>query len=316
MHHHESRWVLALFSLALAVPTLTAMPGLPTFRSEADLVRLNVVVLDPQGRPVTGLSAKDFSVLEEGQPQELELFARASEPGQDEALTLDLGMLFDTSESMLKELRLSQEAAARFLEAIPRARDLLTVFFDQDIRISRYDSENQQGLFERIWKAKGGGNTALYDAIAVYLSRVDDRPGRKVLVLFSDGEDSTSTLTINDVRELLKASPVTIYAIGFRGAFSTGSSRQVSANAVMYQLAHMTGGALYNPSSSADLDDIYAKILGDLNSQYVLGYAPSNAKRDGRFRKLKVLVKDKRLRVRCREGYMGLPPLPASAAGR
>ena len=88
--------------------------------------------------------------------------------------------------------KLSQESAIRFLDAIPRARDLLLVFFDRDIRVSRYNSENQQGIFGRILETKGEGYTALYDAITVYLSRVAGTPGRKVLVLFTDGDDTTS----------------------------------------------------------------------------------------------------------------------------
>ncbi|HEX9202429.1 MAG TPA: hypothetical protein VF964_00585, partial [Vicinamibacteria bacterium] len=80
----------------------------------------------------------------------------------------------DTSESMKAQIRLSQQSAVRFLESIPRARDLLLIFFDQDIRLSRYNDENQQGLFERILGMKGSGNTALYDAISVYLSRIAD----------------------------------------------------------------------------------------------------------------------------------------------
>ncbi len=102
---------------------------------------------------------------------------RTFDIGEREELALNLGMLFDTSESMRKDLRLSQESAIRFLEAIPRARDLLLVFFDRDIRLSRYSSENQQGIFERILETKGGGFTALHDAIAVYLSRVAGTPG-------------------------------------------------------------------------------------------------------------------------------------------
>ena len=141
-----------------------------------------------------------------------------------EALALDLGLLLDTSSSMLKELKLSQEAASRFLEAIPRARELYTIFFDEDIRVSRYDSENQQGLFDRIHAAKGGGNTALYDAIAVYFSRVQDGTGRKVLVLFTDGEDTRSALDFTDVVKLVRSGRVTIYAIAF-GMHGGGTSR-------------------------------------------------------------------------------------------
>jgi Ca-activated chloride channel family protein len=274
------------------------------FPSQLELVYLNVVVQDERGRMVTNLGPEDFSVFEDGVVQRVELFGRAHEPGNDELMALDLGMLFDTSESMLKELRLSQEAAARFLESVPRARDLVTVFFDQDIRVSRYDSENQQGLFDRIWAAKGGGNTALYDSVAVYLSRIRDTPGRQVLVLFTDGEDSTSTTTLDDALRLLKASPVTVYAIGFRGGFTPGSTRALTASSVLRAMTGLTGGTLFTPQTSRELPEVYERILNDLQSQYVLGYAPTDARRDGRFRKLKVTLKERGLKVRHRVGYV------------
>lgn len=298
----------ALASLALAAAPTPPPP--PVFRAGLDLVYLNVVVHDRQGRLVRDLSAADFQVLEDGHPQKIEVFGRAYEPGQDDLLALDLGLLFDTSESMLAELKLSQEAAVRFLESIPRARDLLTIFFDNDIRISRYDSESQQGLFDRILQAKGGGQTALYDAVAVYLSRVADSPGRKVLVLFSDGEDSNSTLNRREAMQLLKSSSVTVYAIGFHGSAIPGSARALGARSVLREMTTATGGALFQPLSSRELGGIYERILGDLEAQYVLGYAPAtgDGKASQAYRKLRVTSRPG-LKVRHREGYF--PPQPA-----
>ena len=94
---------------------------------------------------------------------------------------------------MRENLRLSQQSAIRFLDAIPRARDLILLFFDRDIQISRYNSENQQDIYGLILETKGEGYTALYDAVAVYVSRVMGTSGRKVLVLFTDGDDTTSS---------------------------------------------------------------------------------------------------------------------------
>jgi VWFA-related protein len=178
---------VALTLLVLAAGAPAQQSGAPVFAVGTDVVHVTVSVRDAKGNLVGDLAAEDFAIYENGRLQTLQLCARAVEPGQEDALSLNLGLLLDTSESMLKELKLSQEAAIRFLENIPRARDLLTIFFYQDIRISRYDSENQQGLFERILRLVR--HTALYDAIAVYLSRVQDSAGRKVLVLLSDGED-------------------------------------------------------------------------------------------------------------------------------
>lgn len=267
------------------------------------MVNLTLSVRDEKGHLITDLEEPHFVVYEDGRPQRIQLFARAVAPGQDEALALDLGMLFDTSESMIEQLRFAQEAAARFLESIPRARDLLTIFFDQDIRVSRYDSEHQQGLMARIFEAKGGGNTALRDAIAVYTSRVADSSGRKILVLFSDGEDSTSALSLPDLLALVRSSSVTIYPIAFTASLPPGSTRALSARSFLSQIAELSGGHVFMPHSSKDLPVVYEQILDELKAQYVIGYVPDNPKRDGRYRKLRVEVSRPELRVRCRPGY-------------
>lgn len=278
-------------------------PEVPVFPAGTEIVHVTASVRDAANRLVPDLSAEDFAVFENGRPQALQLFARAVEPGQEDTLALNLGLLLDTSESMLSQLKLSQEAAVRFLESIPRARDLLTIFFDQDIRISRYDSENQQGLFQRIQEAKGGGNTALYDAIAVYLSRVQDSPGRKVLVVLSDGEDSTSALALGQLLELVRSSSVTIYPIAFSAGFPTGGARAQRAKSFLLGLADMTGGQVFAPSASRELAEVYERILSELSAQYVLGFSSSDPRRDGKYRKLKVEVKRKGLKVRHRPGY-------------
>jgi Ca-activated chloride channel family protein len=273
------------------------------FPAGLDLVKVTVTVRDPQGALVSNLEPDDFVVLEDGRPQAVQIFARAVEPGQDEALSLDVGLLLDTSESMIEQLKLSQEAALRFLDAIPRARDLLTIFFDQDIRVSHYDSEHQQGLIERIVEMKGGGYTALYDAIAVYLSRVAESTGRKVLVLFTDGEDTTSQITLQELIPIVRSSSVTIYAIDFSRGFGQGSFRAAQARGFLKEMADLTGGGVFSPTGSRDLPSIYQKILDELAAQYVIGFASDRPTSEKKFRKLKVDLKKPGLRVRHRQGY-------------
>ena len=276
----------------------------PTFTAGLEMVNLTLSVRDADGKLVNDLKPDEFEVIEDERPQNVQLFARAVEPGDRDELALDLGLLLDTSESMMSELRLSQEAAIRFLEAIPRARELLTVFFDQDIRVSRYDSEHQQGLIERIMDMKGSGNTALYDAITVYLSKVVDAPGRKVLVLFTDGEDTTSSVSLPQLIGLVRSSHVTIYPIAFTGSFTLGNNRSLSARAFVERLADISGGQVFLPRNSKDLPGIYDKILEELQSQYVIGFVSDNPAKDGKFRKLLVRVKRPGLRVRARQGYV------------
>jgi len=302
-----ARFLALLAALGTAVAAHAQQPSPPVFSVETEAVNVTVTVRDAKGNLVTDLTRADFEVLEEGRPQDIQLFARAFDPGQDQTLALDLGMLLDTSESMLKELKLSQEAAVRFLDTVPRARELYTIFFDEEIRLSRYDSENQQGLFDRIHAAKGGGNTALYDAIAVYLSRVQDATGRKVLVIFSDGEDSRSSLTLDEVLRLVRSGSVSIYSIAFLGGFRPGAPNGLKARAFLQQVADMTGGQVYTPQSSADLAGIYRKSIEELEAQYVLGYSSGGAP-DGKFRRLRVNVKRPGLKVRHRPGYTRFAP--------
>lgn len=294
-------------------PVPRASPG-SVFPTGVEEVHVAFSVRDPKGKLVTSLTADDVEVMEDGRPQAIQLFARGVDEKQDsaaarEALSLDLGLLLDTSSSMLEELKLSQEAASRFLEAIPRARELYTIFFDEDIRISRYDSENQQGLYDRIHAAKGGGNTALYDAIAVYLSRVQDGSGRKVLVLFTDGEDTRSAMHFKDVERMVRSGRVTIYSIAF-GMYGGGRSRDLRPRAILEQLAAMTGGQVFTPRNSRDLAGIYDRILEDLAAQFVVGYISDNPVRDGRFRKIKVTAKVPGLNVRHRTGYTPREDVP------
>jgi len=246
----------------------------PTFTVDVEVVYVTATVRDQKGELVSDLVQDDFEVYEDGRPQKLTLFAPANQAEERDAtkdpLGLSLGMLLDTSESMKESIKLTQETAIHFLESVPRARDLLLIFFDQDIRLSRYTSENQQGLFERILEAKGRGNTALYDAISVYLSRVGDAPGRKVLLVYTDGEDTTSAIGLSDVLHLVRSSGVVVYPIAFSGAsFGIGTNRYLSAHSFLSQLAEASGGQIYSPKAMKDVASIYLKVLDELQNQYV-----------------------------------------------
>jgi Ca-activated chloride channel family protein len=299
--------------LALAAAAASAPPT-PVFRAGLDLVNVTVTVRDGKGGLVSDLTAGDFVVREDGRPQALEIFAPAARPEAREELALNLGMLFDTSESMRNDLRLSQESAIRFLDAIPRARDLLLVFFDRDIRISRYTSENQQGIFGRILETKGEGYTALYDAIAVYLSRVADTPGRKVLVIFTDGDDTTSQVPRQEVHRMVRSSDTVIYPVAFPGEYRPHSPEALQARSFLHSLAELSGGRVFLPTASRELAAVYQSILDELGTQYVLGYVSDNARRDGKFRRITVELKRPDLKARHRPGYdapRDKPPEPA-----
>ncbi|MBK5255899.1 MAG: VWA domain-containing protein [Vicinamibacteria bacterium] len=286
-------------------------PRIPlTFAAEARTVNLTVTVRGADGKLLKDLVASDFKIYEDDKPQDIGYFARVFDPsrandagqeGAPDPTAIDLGMLFDTSSSMVEVLRLSQNAASQFLESIPRARDLTTVFFDSDIRLSRFNGESQQGLFDRLQKAKSGGDTLLYDSIAVYLSRISDDAGRKIVVLFTDGEDSKSLVTVSELKALVRSSTVTIYPIVFGGQY-TSTSAKMSAKLLMQELADLTGGAVFSPTTFKDLAPIYDGLLDELATQYVIGYVPPSDAKPGEHR-LRVEVDRSGAKARHRRGY-------------
>ncbi len=314
--------ILAL-ALSLALPPAAAAqdppfkPRVPlTFATEARTVNLTVTVRGVDAKLMRDLTVADFSVFDNDRPQKIQYFARVFDPsraddegqeGAPDPTAIDLGMLFDTSSSMAEVLRLSQNAATQFLESIPRARELTTVFFDSDIRLSRFSGEGQQGLFDRLQRAKSSGMTLLRDAIAVYLSRISDDPGRKIMVLFTDGEDSKSEISVTELRDLVRSSTVTIYPIVFGGTY-TSSSAGLTANALMRDLADMTGGEVFTPKTFKDLAPIYEGLLDELAAQYVIGYIPEEDPSLGEHR-LRVDVNRPGAKARHRRGYRVAPPL-------
>jgi len=313
-------------ALALSLAVAAASAGAPqdppvkprvplTFATEARTVNLTVTVRGLDAKLMRDLTVADFSVFENDKPQQIQYFARVFDPsraddegqeGAPDPTAIDLGMLFDTSTSMADVLRLSQNAATQFLESIPRARELTTVFFDSDIRISRFSGEGQQGLFDRLQKAKSSGMTLLRDAIAVYLSRISDDPGRKIMVLFTDGEDSKSEISVPELRELVRSSTVTIYPIVFGGKY-TSSGAGLMANALMRDLAEMTGGEVFTPKTFKDLAPIYEGLLDELAAQYVIGYIPEENPAPGEHR-LRVEVSRPGAKARHRRGYRVAAP--------
>ena len=129
--------------------------------------------------------------------------------------------------------------------------------------MSRFTGESQQGLFDRLQKAKSSGNTLLRDAIAVYLSRISDDPGRKIVVLFTDSEDSRSLISVTELKDLVRSSTVTIYPIVFGGKY-TNTGAGLQANLLMRELAELTGGEVFSPRTFKDLAPIYDGLINEL----------------------------------------------------
>ena len=271
----------------------------PPFRTAVDVVNVAVTVVDRRGTPVAALTADDFEVVEEGQRQTIRYFA-AGDAGADRP-PMHLGLLIDVSESMGDDLAFSKTAAVRFLNTLTDAVDISLVDFDTEIRTARYSQNDYARLIERIRLKKAAGDTALYDAIGTYLDDAAGQDGRKVMLLYTDGGDTRSALGLPALMDLLKASDVTIYAIGELEHQSTLTRNQ--QRMILQQIADATGGRAFFPIAAKELDAVYEKVLAEIRAQYTLGYVSTNDKTDGRWRKVDVRVKDRGLKARARRGY-------------
>jgi VWFA-related protein len=283
----------------------------PTFRASVDLVNFGVTVTDRRGNFLTDLKADDFELIEDGQKQTIRLFARGdatvgllTADDRDEGTLrqeLHVGLLFDTSGSMSEDLKLSRSAAIKFLNTLPEADDMTLVDFDTEVRVAKYGQKDFPRLVERIRRRKPDGWTALYDALGVYLDGAHDDKGRKILVLYTDGGDTRSNVTFSDVMTFVRASDVTVYAIGLLE--HQPSSVKNDQRMRLQQITEATGGQAFFPYSMKEVDAAYEKILGQIRAQYSLGYVSSNQKADGHWRKVEIRVKRPDVRIQARKGY-------------
>jgi VWFA-related protein len=288
-----------LMSLIVAGILLYPPNGGQQFTAGVDLTTFGVTVTDRKGNIVTDLSAADFEIVEDGTPQTVRYFARGE---GDTSLAMHLGLMLDASGSMQGDMKLAQGAAIKFLNMLPAAEDITLVDFDTQVRITRYPQRDFPRLVERIRQRRPDGWTALYDALGTYLDGAHGQEGRTVMVMYTDGGDTRSALTFGETLDLLKASHVTVYAIGLTD--HAGSARH-QLQMTMRQIAETTGGQAFFPSGMKDVEQAYEKVLAEINGQYHLGYLSTNTATDGAWRKVDIKVKRGDLRVRARKGYFG-----------
>ncbi|MBM3819193.1 MAG: VWA domain-containing protein [Acidimicrobiia bacterium] len=285
---------------ALIVLSVAGMGGQqPTFRAGVELVNFGVTVTDRRGNFLNDLTAADFEIVEEGQRQTVTYFARGDEV--EAAPELHVGLLFDTSGSMGEDIKLARSAAVRFLNTLSDAEDMTLVDFDTEVRVARYSQREFPRIVERIRNRKPDGWTALYDALGVYLDGAAEDEGRTILVLYTDGGDTRSTLTFGDVMTLIRASDVTIHTVGFLD--NQSSSVKAVQRARLAQMAEATGGQAFFPSAMKDIEAAYDKVVAQIRAQYSLGYSSTHTKPDGAWRKVEIRVKRPDVRVQSRRGY-------------
>ena len=289
---------------ALAAASAAAAQPVPVFSAETSLVNVAVTAEDAHGRPVDGLTARDFALSEDGRQRKIVVCARMGEAGGGRSTSLDVALLVDTSDSMLETLRRSQATAVRFLTSLPNAQAIIVVFFDQAQRLEHFDREHPDALFERLKTIPDGGNTALRDAIVFSLRALGTSNGRSALVLLTDGIDTVSTVDPATLDKAVQSTAVTIYPVAYPAVVDGDGPDPKEALKELNRLAQVTGGRLFKLPNEQALPGVLDEIVADLRAQYVLGFAPGTTGPPGHFRKISVKVSGHgKVLVRHRVGY-------------
>ena len=317
-----TRLLLLVFALAAAsaVEAQQQKPTPPPTVNEQDdqtekifirRVRLPITVVDKKGQFVPGLTQRDFLILEDRVPQQIETFS--DDLGQ--SLPVYVAVLMDTSPSTAGKLKFEQESAMNFIQTVVRARkdQVLFATFDHEINL-RQDFTNKLDLLDRAVSSvkKTGNQTALFDAIWQFCDeKLRTVAGRRVLVVITDGEDTYSRANIRDAIDIAQRTETTIFAISTKAGFisavpgvEAGEVKDRKDRALV-TLAEETGGVAFFTGDMLSLERSFTKISKELRAQYLVTYKPINDRYDGSFRKIDVKLAEGRkdLKVRTKRGY-------------
>ncbi len=281
-------------------PDIPAQP--PSFRAGVDVVSLNVTVTDREGRFVTDLDESSFRIYEDGVQQDINFFTRTQLP-------IALALLIDTSASMDEKMATAQEAAIGFAQRL-RPEDLAEIVdFDGRVNILQPFTNDVEQLERAIQRTAAGGSTSLYNAIYIALRELAKAPlreadlRREAIIVLSDGEDTSSLVSFDEVLELSKRSNTAIFSIGLQSDDSRSRTGFREADFVLRQLAQETGGRAFFPERIEELPAIYRQISDELSSQYSVGYISANPLRNGQWRRVVVRVDRDAVSARTKQGY-------------
>ena len=277
-----------------------------TYRVNVRLVNVFTTVTDSRGAPVADLTKDNFQLFEDGIAQTIRVFEKES------AIPLSIALAIDTSPSTMRDFKLETNSARRFVHSILRNEDRLSVFevtenIDQLTRFT-----NDLKTIERgIDSLKTGPGTSIYDAIFLCSESLLDREGRKVLVLITDGGDTTSKADYNGALRRAQQAEAIVYSI-IVVPVEADAGRNLGGEHALIQISKDTGGKYYYAEGQAQLDEAFRKISEELRTQYLLAYYPSRKISDSPFRRIKVELNKKdpegqAYQVRNRAGYYTAP---------
>jgi len=292
------------FSVAALLCLSAASSGQDTtIRVNVRLVRSLVTVKDQNGALIGSLNKEDFTVLDNGVRQDIAVFERQTEQ------PLSIALMLDTSASVGIELRYELDSAAKFLKALVsegNPEDAAALYtFDWQTTLLRSFTRRYSLLEQALGKVRTSGGTSLYDAIYLVSRELEDRNGRHVIVIVTDGGDTTSSKDFHEALESAQRADAIMYPIVVI-PITNGAGRNVGGENALTTLSAGTGGRVFRPSSAAELDRAFEDILHELRTQYLIGFYPQNvpATKD-RYHTLRVTLPNRSLRVITRSGYYG-----------
>jgi len=286
-------------AVVLAGTVVLAGQDQPVFRSSVRTVPIYATVVDASGRLVPGLEQADFTVLDNGKPAEVALFSNESQP-------FTAVVMLDTSASMTANLKLLNRAAEQFLlRLLPVDRAQVGAFNDK-IQLSGTFTNDRDELIGALNDLYFGNPTRLNDAIATSLDELKGIDGRRVVLVFTDGEDTASRVGFRQVLERARDEEVMVYSIGLESEYFNGQ-RVVRSRPSrdLRRISDETGGGYFELQKTADLAPTFTRVAQELRSQYLIGFAP--AALDGRVHKLEVKVNKPGMTVRARRSYLAAP---------
>jgi Ca-activated chloride channel family protein len=289
---------------ALCAAVAQASSNAPVFKADIELVNVSVTITDAQRHYVTDLGQDDFQVFEDGKPQDLALFTHGRLP-------VSLAILLDTSQSMTLKLPHAQAAAIRFVHTLGDSDEAQIVQFNERARIIQDFTPDQAALETAIKGTRASGSTALYNALYVALKDLQARRRaeelrRMAVVVLSDGEDTTSLISDDQVLTLARTSGIAVYGISLTSPLPPAAALTKDVSLPRYfftALSRDTGGQAHFLQGVGQLNGIYDQVAEELRSQYNLGYVSNNDRRDGRWRNIQVRLKRPQLQARHKTGY-------------